>query len=757
MIYLVTGQRALFESNNTYKCVSVAESLKLLKPLKVVGLDTETTGIDCHNDTLISLQLGCFDFQVVIDCLTTDITAYKDYIESDRLFLFWNARFDLKWLFRFHIVPKRVYDGFLAEKLMWLGYPIVLTVDVWNKIKCPRYDYIPAENNGKKKTNPYYMLRMTLKKAGEMYCNIELDKTIRGRIIYEGFSPAVIEYAALDVKYLEKIKEAQEIELRKKGLLTALDYENRFILPLAYMEFCGVRINVEKWKKKMSQDQKNLEDVRQQLDKWLIENEPESKYVFVDMQGDLFNGFDMTPKVSINWKSSKQVIPIFKKYGVDVETEEGTDSIEAKKLAPQKDKCSLIPLYIRYKELEKLTSTYGQNFLDQIDRKTGRIYTNFSPMGTDTARISSGGKDKANKVKYINFLNIPSDSFTRSCFVAEPGYKWISIDYAGQESFIMADQANDKAMIHELMEGSKDLHSLTAKMVFTEIPRDFPVERIKKEYHKLRGEAKGYEFAFNYAGNAFTIMQNFGLSEQRANEIYNNYMKGFNGLKQYQDKRKRDWWEKGYIDLNPTVGYKAYIYDYEYLKKLKDSFNEPGFWDHYRDMKKIDPNSYTVQKVKEFFKRKADSDRQSVNYPIQHTGALCYKVSMVNFFEYLRQNNLLFKVLITITPYDEINCEAPADIAETIAGTLHGIMVKAGAYFVKRVRLDADLSRHKICIKDYEINGKRIMSKGDVIASMDEDSIVNLNTGESFKIKNLDKGYKECLDDNGPLPEYWVH
>ena len=190
-------------------------------------------------------------------------------------------------------------------------------------------------------------------------------------------------------------------------------------------------------------------------------------------------------------------------------------------------------------------------------------------------------------------------------------------------------------------------------------------------------------------------MRNFGLSPERAKEIYNNYMKGFNGLKRYQDYRRRDWFEKGYIDLNPVVGYKAYIYDYNYLKSLQESFKEPGFWEHYREMKEISPTSYTVQKVKYFFKRKAASDRQSVNYPIQHTGALCYKVSMVNFFEYLRNNNLLFKVLITVTPYDEINCEAPEDIAENVAETLYNCMVKAGGFFVKRCKLDADMSRMK--------------------------------------------------------------
>ena len=121
MIYLVTKQQELFQST-TYKIVGVEESLSLLSPLSTVGVDTETSGLDCHNDTLLSLQLGCYDFQIVIDCKTIDVRLYKSFLESDRLFLFWNARFDLKWLYRYGIVPKKVYDGFLVEKVMWLGY-----------------------------------------------------------------------------------------------------------------------------------------------------------------------------------------------------------------------------------------------------------------------------------------------------------------------------------------------------------------------------------------------------------------------------------------------------------------------------------------------------------------------------------------------------------------------------------------------------------------------------------------------------------
>lgn len=698
-IYLVTAQNELYD-NETYKIISVKESLRLLNTLRVVGVDTETKGLNPHTGTLLCVQLGNKDFQIVIDCLTTNIILYKEFLESDRLFLFWNAKFDLKWLYKKGIVPRKVYDGFLAEKLMWLGYPIVLTPEVWDKIKEPRYDFVPETIKGKKRTKPYYIIYMNLKKAGEMYCNVELDKTVRGQIIWRGLDSRVIEYAALDVKYLEDIKTKQEQLLREKELIKAMDMMNRFILSLAYLEYCGIKLDIPLWKEKMRIDKEALDSVIKKMNEWLIANYPTSKYIYIDYQGDLFaeNPFDTTPKVKINWNSAKQVIPIFKKFGVNVEVEdddENKDSINEKVIAPQKDKCSLIPLYLEYKGLMKLVSTYGQNVLDQLDEKSGRLYTNWNPLGTDTARVSSGGKDKDKKIKYINFLNFPADELTRRCFIAESGNKFISIDYSGQESFIMGDIANDKAILHELNYGDKDLHTLTAKIVFPYIPKDMTAKEVKAQFHKERSLAKGYEFAFNYSGNSYTIKKNFGISDEEANRIYNAYMSGFDGLKRYQEYRKKEWWKKGYIDLNPLFGFKAYIYDYKYLQETYKSFQEPGFWDYYREMKKDCPSCDTVRKVKEFFTRRADSDRQSVNYPIQHTGALCYMVSMVNFFEWLRKENLLFKVLITVTPYDEINCEAPKEVAEKVAQKLYEIMVKAGRFFCKKCKLDAEISRLK--------------------------------------------------------------
>ena len=665
MIYLVTAQRELF-TNKVYKVVSVEESLNLLEPLTIVGLDTETEGFDPYTKKLKLLQLGCYDFQVVIDCETVNIHLYKEYLESDRLFLGWNIKFDLKFLFRQHIVPKRVYDGFLAEKLMWLGYPAGIH-------------------------------SLALKTAAKAYCNIELDKTIRGKIHYAGLTTDVIEYSANDVKYLEPIMNKQKEELAKKDLLVAIEYENRFVLPLAYCEYCGVKLDIDRWKAKMVKDQARVDKALAACDTWLIENEPNSPYIFIDRQGDLFTGYNLEPQVKLNWNSAKQLIPLFKKYGVDVTIEDkekgGTkDSIDAKTLKPQKAKCSLIPIYLEYKEAVKVTSTYGENFLKQVNPVSHRIHTNYSQLGADTTRITSGGKDKSNNVEYVNLLNLPADAETRACFVAEEGNKWISIDYSGQETYLMASIANDKAIIDELTNGSGDIHSLTAYMSYHEIPRDTPIKEIKSKYHNLRQEAKGIEFAINYGGDANTICANKGIPIEEANKIYKAYMDGFKGLKRYQDFRRKDWFDKGYILLNPKTGHKAYIYDYDKLLEDKRWMSTLD-WAYYKEMKRDYPNCDTVERVRHFFKRKSASEKQSINYPIQATGSMCLRVSLVNFFEYLRKNDLLFKVLICVTPYDEINCEAPEEIAEDVANILYKSMVSAGAYFCTRCKLDADMSR----------------------------------------------------------------
>ena len=100
----------------------------------------------------------------------------------------------------------------MAEKLLYLGYPAG-------------------------------MHSLSLKTAGQTYCDIELDKSVRGQIIWAGLTPEVIEYSANDVKYLESIMNKQLELLKKENLLKAIEYENNFVFPLAYMEYCGIKLD----------------------------------------------------------------------------------------------------------------------------------------------------------------------------------------------------------------------------------------------------------------------------------------------------------------------------------------------------------------------------------------------------------------------------------------------------------------------------------------------------------------------------------
>lgn len=63
------------------------------------------------------------------------------------------------------------------------------------------------------------------------------------------------------------------------------------------------------------------------------------------------------------------------------------------------------------------------------------------------------------------------------------------------ESRLGADIYNEKAMLKEFNEGSGDMHSLCAYLVYDEIPRDTPINKIKELYPKQRKEVKGVEFS----------------------------------------------------------------------------------------------------------------------------------------------------------------------------------------------------------------------------------------------------------------------
>lgn len=175
-------------------------------------------------------------------------------------------------------------------------------------------------------------------------------------------------------------------------------------------------------------------------------------------------------------------------------------SVEAGIISKQSHLSSIVPIYLEYKEVQKVCSTYGQTFLDLVNPVTGRIHTNFFQIGTDTNRLSSGGGEDTEvipgkTISLVNLQNLPADSETRSCFISEPGNLWISADYSSEESVILANISKDKAML-DIFKNKGDLHSLVAKMLYPEDLKDISVEEVKAKRPDLRRKAKAPEFNF---------------------------------------------------------------------------------------------------------------------------------------------------------------------------------------------------------------------------------------------------------------------
>lgn len=603
MIYFVTGQGELFEFPDArYKCISVEESLKILEPLRVVGLDTETTGTEIWQGKLLTLQLGNKENQVVIDCMTIDVKQYKDYLESDRLFIIHNAKFDLRWLYKEHIVVRNVYDTYLAEKILFLGFP-------------------PG------------IVSLSLQACCDRYLHIYLDKTVRGQI-HAGMTEEVIVYAANDVVHLEDIMNLQLITINARGQKVALDIENEFVRVLAYIEYCGIKLDPIKWKAKMDKDAERLRVAEQKLNDWVVDyvmkkNDPsliarnydthkkgksaklaDNVYVVIP-QPSLFAEFDTGPQCIINWNSSKQVIKLFEELGFDLlvkdkKTGKMKKSVESKFIELQASKSSIVPLYLEYSAAFKVVTSFGQNFLDAINPVTQRIHPTFNQM-MDTGRLScgSGGKGKGGKTKdddiaeeadenkdtptqannkSVNVQQLPATEETRAAFVPEKGHLLVDCDYGDQEGHVFTELSNDREWIAFYNDpAQRDGHSFVAKMCFPKDLDGVEEKDVKKVRKDLRDLAKKARFCFNYNGQAPTMATNCNIPVDFATEIYNNYFERFNGIASYFKIQKRDMWNRGYILISKITGLRAYIYDYPILKGIERRKNGmEDFWDIYK-------------------------------------------------------------------------------------------------------------------------------------------------------------------------------
>ena len=259
----------------------------------------------------------------------------------------------------------------------------------------------------------------------------------------------------------------------------------------------------------MTKDQENLESSIKDLNDFVVRTPSLKKYVFVDYQGDLFKGFDLTPQVNINWSSSQQVVQVAKILGFnttvqDKKSGENKDSVLEKFLKMQKGvNDEFLKLYFSYQEYAKVVSSFGQVHLDSINPVTGRLHTSFKQLGAASGRMSCGSNQPNNDLstykhlpsgscKYVNIQQLPNDEETRAAFVAEKGFSLIDCDWSAAEARLAGDIYNDQA-VKDIFLNDIDSHSMYAKIFFKDELKDIDVKDIKKLRPDLRQRAKGPE------------------------------------------------------------------------------------------------------------------------------------------------------------------------------------------------------------------------------------------------------------------------
>ena len=164
---------------------------------------------------------------------------------------------------------------------------------------------------------------MALNSIADRRLGIVIDKTVRGEIIWRGLDNDVVMYAAGDVTYLEQIMQSQMQDARAKNLIKACQLECTFVPVITYLEWCGIKLDVEKWKVKMANDKANLELSIKELNAFVLRTPVlKEKFTYIERQGDLFSGFDTTPKITINWASSDDVVKVCKLLGFNTKTKD---------------------------------------------------------------------------------------------------------------------------------------------------------------------------------------------------------------------------------------------------------------------------------------------------------------------------------------------------------------------------------------------------------------------------------------------------
>ncbi len=206
-------------------------------------------------------------------------------------------------------------------------------------------------------------------------------------------------------------------------------------------------------------------------------------------------------------------------------------STDAASLEAMADQHPIVGRLLRYREVEKLRSTYGVTLIDSVG-PDGRIHAIFNQMVARTGRISSEGP---------NLHNIPVRTTEgrrlRTAFVPPPGW-WLAVaDYNQIELRILAHLSQDQGLLAAFAAG-RDVHRQIAALVFGVAPEQVT--------HEQREQAKAVSYGLAYGMETFGLSQRLGLPVAHAREIMDRYFTSFPTVRHYMERTVAEIRERGF-------------------------------------------------------------------------------------------------------------------------------------------------------------------------------------------------------------------
>tara|TARA_B100002051_G_scaffold276694_1_gene326989 strand:+ start:33488 stop:35881 length:2394 start_codon:yes stop_codon:yes gene_type:complete len=303
----------------------------------------------------------------------------------------------------------------------------------------------------------------------------------------------------------------------------------------------------------------------------------------------------------------------------------GQRSTKESELEKLIDDDPIIAQILRYRELQKLVSTYVDSLPEQVG-KDGKVHSTLLQTGTVTGRM--GSRDP-------NLQNIPVKSeegrAVRKAFVPEKGYSLVAIDYSQIELRIAAILSEDPSLM-EIFKSGEDVHSGVAQRVFQVSESEVT--------NNMRRQAKVINFGILYGMGVNALRQNLGADTTReaAQEFLNAYFNTFTRLAEYLEETKSYARQHGYTKT--MFGRRRHF---------------PGI-------------SSSVPFIR------AQAERMAINAPIQGSQSDIIRIAMVEIDQYLKKEKLEKNVRPLLQVHDELIFEIKDSKVKEVVPKLMEIM-----------------------------------------------------------------------------------